>query len=146
MRFRKFLTASSILLALTLTANVASGLRQPLTESKDQLKLKYDLAITDCGNGRVMIVLTISDEGRLAPLDAVELAVNSKDSTGQPEVWLSMAIRKQNGKQTASVELMRDLAQRAELYLLTSHVDGKQTTEECEYPIRVADYLAQEKK
>src|SRR6266567_5435317 len=121
---RKLLTLI-ILLAAALTASVASGLRQPLTESKDQLKLKYDVAVTDCGNGRVMITLTLSDEGRLKPLDAVELCVNGKDNSGQPEVWLSMAIRKDNGKQTTSVELMRDLAQRADLYLLTSHVDGK---------------------
>jgi hypothetical protein len=145
MRARKLITLI-VLLAAVLTAGVAFALRQPLTESKAQLKLAYDVAITDCGNGRMMINLTITDEGRLAPLDAIELAVNSNDKTGQPEVWLKMGVRKENGKQTASVELMRDLAQRAELYLLTGHVDGKQMTEECEYSIRVADYLVGEKK
>src|ERR1700683_4103948 len=36
-----------------------------LRETKDQLKLKYEVAVEEHGSGRVTVVFTLADEGRL---------------------------------------------------------------------------------
>ena len=46
-----------------------------LGESKEELKLKYDVKVTDHGTGRVTIVLTLEDEGRLTPLTDIQFRI-----------------------------------------------------------------------
>jgi len=115
-----------VLAAIVLSANLAWALGLELGESKEQLKLKYDVSVVDHGTGRVTITLTIADEGRLVPLDrGVELLIPSKEGTGYVDLSVSLNRRKVEGKQVVSVHLTKELAERAAIQLNTDNLDGK---------------------
>ncbi|WP_020475671.1 hypothetical protein [Zavarzinella formosa] len=114
-----------VVAGIFLSANPAGALGFQLGETKEQLKLKYDVSVTDHGNGRVSITLTIADEGRLTPLNSVDLHIPSQDETGYADLSLSMAAKKVDGKLVASVHLKKELAERAQIQLRTSSLDGK---------------------
>jgi len=128
--------------ALVLGADPAWAEGFQLGETKEQLKLKYGVLLTDHGTGRVTVTLTIADEGRLKPLNSVDLGIPSKDGTGYFDLALSLATRKVDGKQVVSVHLKRELAERAEFDLKTSTLDGKQEALTWYYhKIPIAEYL-----
>ncbi len=114
-----------VLAALVLAAGAAWAMGFQLGETKEQLRLKYDVSSVDHGTGRVTVNLTIADEGRLKPLDSVDLVIPSNDGTGFVDLSLPLATRKVGGKLLASVHLKRELADRAEIQLRTSTLDGK---------------------
>ena len=128
--------------ALVLTATLAWAEGLGLGETKEQLKLKYDLSVVDHGTGRVTVSLTIADQGRLKPLDSVELAIPSKDGTGYFDLAVSLATKTVDGKLLVSVHLKRELAERAEIHLKTSSLDGKQEPLTWYYhAIPIAEYI-----
>ena len=57
------LPALFALLAILLCAQSAYSMGRVLGETKEQLKLQYELKVTDHGTGRVTAVLTLSDAG-----------------------------------------------------------------------------------
>jgi hypothetical protein len=59
MHVRKFCLLSIFFGALVLDTNLAWALGLQLGETKEQLKLKYDVAAVDHGTGRVTINLTL---------------------------------------------------------------------------------------
>jgi hypothetical protein len=123
-------------------AGLAWALGYGLGETKEQLKLAYDVSSVDNGADRVSVTLTIADEGRLKPVTSVELAVPSKDETGYYDLSLSLATSHVNGRQVARVQLKRELAERAEFWLKTSTLDGKTTPLTWYYHvIPIAKYL-----
>ena len=71
-------------------------------------------ACPTAGPFSVTITFTLADEGRLKPLDSVDLSIPSKDkhkSGGfMSDLSLSLATRKVDGKQVASVHLKKELA------------------------------------
>ena len=126
MNVRKTCLPWVVLAAIVLSANLAWALGLELGESKEQLKLKYDVAVVDHGTGRVTVTLTIADEGRLAPLDrGVELLIPSKGETGVVDLSLNLDRRKVDGKQVIRVHLTKELAERASIQLNTDTLDGK---------------------
>ena len=114
-----------------------------LSETKEQLGLKYDVAVTDHGTGRVTVMLTIADEGRLTLLSrGVNFVIPSKDGTGYVDLAFNMERRKVDGKQVMSVQLQRELAERAKIQLQTDKLDGKPLALTWYYhAIPVKDYL-----
>src|SRR5438067_432315 len=112
--------------ALVSATGIAWPLGEGLSETKEQLKLDYVVAITDHHDGRVTITLTLGDEGRLKPLNSIDLIVPGKDGTGSVDIAVSMATKNEDGKLVARCELTRELAERAEIQLRTSSLDGKQ--------------------
>lgn len=134
---------SSVAFALAaFTASSAWALGLQLGESKEELKLDYEVSVTDHGTGRVTVVLTIADEGRLKPLRSVDLMVPNDDGNGFVDLSVSVATQEIDGNQVARIHLRKELAQRAQLRLNTSHLDGKQTPRTWYYHvIPVADYL-----
>ena len=131
------------LAAISLAAGQAWALGFELGETKDQLKLQYDVSATDHGTGRVTINLTIADEGRLKPLDrGVALVIPSKDKSGYVDLSVSLERRLENGKQIVSVHLTRELAERGQIQLKTNTLDGKQQPLTWYYHvIPIADYI-----
>jgi hypothetical protein len=125
MAVRKLCVSLLAFAAVALIANLVWALGHQLSESKDELKLKYDLVVQDHGTGRVTAVLTIADEGRLKPLDSVDLVIPGSDKTGYLDLSVSLATSKENGKVVARAHLNKDLAERAELQLKTHALDGK---------------------
>ncbi len=116
--------------AVVLMAERAWGIGFVLGESKEELKLKYDVAVTDHGTGRVTIVFTLADEGRLKPLDEVQLVVpdQEKNKDGSYGMDLVVSIKlydRDDGKRVGRIHLLRELAERAQIRLNTHTMDGK---------------------
>ena len=129
MDVRKFCLPSIVFAAIALTVNLAWAAGFGLGQTKEQLKLKYDVSVKDHGTGRVTVTFTLADEGRIKPLNSVNLSILSKDKHKDggymSDLSLSLATRKVDGKQVASVHLKKELAERAEIQLRTSTLDGK---------------------
>ena len=101
-------------------------------ETKQELKLDYDVEVHDNGGGRVSVVFTIADEGRLKPISSFDVAAPSKDKSGYYDLVVPMAVRDggvSGGKRGIMFQLTRDLAERGEIDLKTSTFDGKQMME-----------------
>ncbi len=149
---RKFRFLSLVFSIIVLSASVTWALGFGLGETKEQLKLKYEIKVLDHGNDCVTVSLIITDEGRLNPLNSVDLVIpnkESKDGSGSPDLSLSLAIRKVDGKQVVRAHLKKELAERAEIQLRTSGLDGKQEPQTWYYhTIPIAEHIKnkQEKK
>ena len=116
-----------VFVALVLPASHVWALGLELSESKEQLKLKYEVSLVDHGTGRVTIHVTIADEGRLKPLQNIELAVPGQDGTGYYDLVVSLETRDANGKQSVRAHLSKELAERGSIRLITRTLDGKQS-------------------
>ncbi len=114
---------------LALAACFAWGEGLGLGETKEELELNYDVKVTDHGTGRVTIVFTLEDTGRLKPLSEIQLAIPAKEPNERgsyySDLTVSMATRKDGNKRVARVHVLRELAERAEIRLTTRHLDGK---------------------
>lgn len=104
----------------------AWGLGFELGETKEQLKLQYDVSWMDHHTGRFTVHVAISDEGRLGPLRTVELQICPEDGTGRVDLSAALSPREADGKRIYSVHLTRELVERAEIHLVTDHLDGKE--------------------
>jgi hypothetical protein len=115
---------------LLMTTALARGEGFGLGETMVQLKLEYEVSVKDHGTGRITVTFTLTDEGRLKPLNSVDLSIPSKDKHksggNMSDLSLSLATRKVDGKLVATVHLKKDLAERAVIRLTTSNLDGKQ--------------------
>ncbi|HYD02016.1 MAG TPA: hypothetical protein VEB22_12380 [Phycisphaerales bacterium] len=123
-----------LLVAAALAAGLVRGERAAgarallgfeLKETKEELKLQYDVKVQDNGGGRMSVTFTLADEGRITPLTAVKVAVPSADKSGYFDVVLHLAPYEKDGKKIYMLHLTRDLTERGELNLVTSTMDGK---------------------
>jgi hypothetical protein len=120
------------LTALALSADRAWALGEILGQSKEELKLKYDVSVTDHGTGRVTIVFTLADAGRLKPLTAVDFAIPAEKKNADGGRWMDLVVaidmrKTADGKRVGRVHIRREWAERGQIRLLTSSLDGKQT-------------------
>ncbi len=113
------LSSLAIIALLGLAVNVAWGLGFQLSETKEQLGLKYEVSAVTHESGRVTITLTIVDQGKLKPLDSVSLYIPSNDKSGYSDLSVALATEDVDGKLLASAHLSRELAERAEIHLQT---------------------------
>jgi hypothetical protein len=133
--------------ALLSLADRARGMGEILGQTKEELKLKYEVVVHDLTGGRVTVEFTLADEGRLKPLDGVELMVpaREKDASGGYSMDLMVPVEVKSGKdgkRVARVQLTRELAERAEIWLTTYWFDGKQLVmTRYHHVIPVAKYL-----
>lgn len=135
-----------VLTAIALPASIAWALGFELGESKEELKLNYDVSVTDHKTGRVTIVLKIADYGRLKPVYSVDLSIPAKESHNgrghYADLVVALALRKEDGKDVARVHILKELAERASIQLKTNHRDGKQAAATWYYHrIPIAKYL-----
>ena len=154
MRLRTARYAAVVLVGVAVlgSAGRALGIGFILGQTKDELRLKYDLAVSEVDLPErgilVTVVLTIADEGRLAPLDEVQLVVpeKKKDRPGGygSDLVVSIDMRKtQDGKRVGRVQFLRELAERAELQLNTYTLDGKtDPSTRLHHVIPIAKHLA----
>ena len=126
MLLRTLFLPSLALAAVLLATNSAHALGFALGETKEELQLDYEVSVEDHGTGRVSVVLTIADEGRLGPLNSVDLMIPSRERNGPVDLSLSLDVKEVDGKKVARVHLIKHLAERAEFQLKTSTLDGKQ--------------------
>jgi hypothetical protein len=119
--------AATAFAAVALVASIAWALGEGLGETKEQLKLQYDVSLTDHGTGRMTVNLTIADQGRLKPLESVDLVIPSNDGTGFVDLSVPLATKEVDGKLFVRVHLKKELAERAVMQLRTHRFDGKET-------------------
>src|SRR5579871_3320890 len=103
----------------------AHGLGLKLGQTKEQLKLAYEISCIEHGTGRVTVNLTIADEGRLQPLTGVELVIPGETGTGFVDLSIPLALRSVDGNSCVNIHLKREWARRAEIQLKTRTLDGK---------------------
>jgi hypothetical protein len=117
--------------ALLSLADRAWGLGEILGQTMEELKLGYEVVVRDLGGaGRVAIEFALTDEGRLKPLDGVELMVPARETDNADGHFMDLVVpvelKLERGKRVARVQLTRELAERAEIWLTTYWFDGKQ--------------------
>lgn len=122
--FTRVWSALIVVATVAMAANVAYALGLQLGESKEELKLDYNVVTADYGTGRVTATLTIADEGRLTPLTGVYLVIPNEEGSGYVDLSLALATEEVDGKQVVRIHLKKELAQRAEFQLRTSTLDG----------------------
>jgi hypothetical protein len=132
MRMRTLRLSAAVLVAAVTfwTANQVWGMGFYLRQTKDELKLKYDVAVQDHGTGRVTVVFTLADEGRLKPLEAVQLVVPAQAQNPDGSHWMDLVVsidmsETDGDKRVGRVHLLKGLAERAEFHLNTHTMDGK---------------------
>ena len=136
-----------LLAALVLTVDRASAMGEILGQTKEELELKYDVAVQDHGTGRITAVLTLADEGRLKPVYAVELVIPGKEKEPDGGRYMDLVVsldtnQSDDGKRVARVHIRKELAERAKIWLTTSTFDGKQLVlTRYHHVIPVAKYL-----
>lgn len=117
--------------AVALMTGTLFALGEILGESKEELQLKYDVAVYNHGTGRVTVTFTLEDEGRLKPISSVDLHIPSaeKHKAGgfKSDLTIAMALREHDGKKVARAHLRKDWAERAFIEVKTGHLDGKLT-------------------
>src|ERR1700677_2563262 len=97
MPLRRLGLAFSVFALGPFVAAPAHGMGEKLGQTKEQLKLAYDVSCIEHGSGRVTVNLTIADEGRLKPLTAVELLIPGEGGTGFVDLSIPLAVRKVDG-------------------------------------------------
>ena len=134
MKLTRTLRRVSLLLVATVvvvwTADRACGVGFVLGETKEDLKLKYDVSVTDHGTGRVTVVFTLANEGRLKPLDEVQLVIPGQEKSRDGGHWMDLVVSIQmtqlaDGNRVGRIHIRRDLAERAQIRLNTHTMDGK---------------------
>jgi hypothetical protein len=101
-----------------------------LSQTKEELKLKYDVAVEEHSSGRVTVVLTLADEGRLKPLDDVQLVIPGQEKNADGSHWMDLVVsidmrQADDGKRVGRVHIRKEMARRAEIQLNTHTMDGK---------------------
>jgi hypothetical protein len=134
-RSLRVLAVVILLAAVFGTAGRAGAIGFVMGQSKEELKLKYDVTVEhhtfdERGTGRVTVVLTLADEGRLKPLDEVQLVIPGKGKNKDGSHWMDLVVsiemvKAEGGKRVGRVHMLRELAERAQIQLNTHTLDGK---------------------
>lgn len=127
---RRWLAAGFLAALTVFSIGRAWGIGFILSQTREELKLKYEVTAEDHGTGRVTIVLTLKDEGRLKPLDDVQFVIPAQEKNKDGSYWMDLVVspvltQQPNGDRVARVHILRSLAERAEFQLNTHTLDGK---------------------
>lgn len=133
--------------AVVWMAGHALGLGFMLGQTKKELKLEYDVSVYDHKTGRVTIKFTLADEGRLKPLDAVQLSIPGKKKNKDGGNWMDLVVaidmkKTDGGKRVGRIHILKELAERAEIWLNTHTMDGKkQVMTRLHHIIKIEKYM-----
>lgn len=120
----------AVIVLMVISPSFAFAIGFGLGESKEALKLEYDLSAYDHDTGRITITLKLVDTGRLKPITSVDLTIPSDEKHvgggSKSDLTMSMALKKDGAKQVARIHIRKDWAERAEIQIKTGHLDGKQ--------------------
>lgn len=126
---------------------IAWGIGFVLGESKEELELEYDVAVTDHGTGRVTVVFTLINAGRLEPLDEVQLAIPAEEKNPDGGHWMDLVVSidmhaADDGRKVGRVHILKSLAERGEIQLNTHTLDGQlDPLTRLHHVIPIAEYM-----
>ena len=72
-RFSRLATGGLAVAVVLLTCGRGWATYYKLGPTKDEWGLKYDVDVTDAGNGKLNVEFTLADEGRLKPFYTLEV-------------------------------------------------------------------------
>ncbi len=146
-RISRVATGFLVVAAIVLMSDRSWAIRHGLAPSKDEWKLKYDVAVEDTGSDTLTIVFTLADEGRLKPIYSIDLVAFSKQTDNQGgrsyDVMEPIKLKPtQDGKRAGKVQLRKEFVDRAKIRIITLTVDGqRQPSGGVFYDIPIAKYL-----
>jgi hypothetical protein len=137
-RLSRLATGVLVVAAIILMCDRCWAIYHMLGPSKDDWKMKYDVAVNDAGGDALTVVFTLADEGRLKPFYSIELVAFSQqaDSQGGRSYDVKAPIQlkpTQDGKRVGQVQVRKKFADRAQIRILTLTVDGKRQTQGAAY-------------
>jgi hypothetical protein len=140
-------TGMLIVATIVLMSDRSWAIRYGLAPSKDDWKLKYDVAVHDADGDKLTVVFTLADEGRLKPIYSIDLVAFSKQTDNQGgrsyDVMVPIELKPtQDGKRVGEVQIRKEFVDRAKIRIITLTVDGKrQPSGGAFYDIPIAKYL-----
>jgi len=136
-----------VVAAMVLMSGRCWAIRYGLGPSKDDWKLKYDVAVYDADSDKLTVVFTLADEGRLKPIYSIDLVAFSQQTDNQGgrtyDVILPIELKTTtDGKRAGEVLIRKEFVDRAKIRIITLTVDGKrQPSGGAFYDIPIAKYL-----
>ncbi len=129
-RSSRLMTAILVFAGILLTSGRSWAIYNVLGPSKNEWGLKYDVEINDVGGGKVNVVLIFADEGRLKPLDLIELfALNPQiDEQGGHSYDVKERITlkaTKDGRLVGQVQMGKEFVDRAQIRIVTHTLDGR---------------------
>jgi hypothetical protein len=117
-----------------------------LGPSKDEWGLKYDVEVIAADEGKLNVMFTLADEGRLKPIySATVIALSKPDRDGSRTHVLRAPIelkRTTNGKRVGQVQIREEFLNDAMIRILTLTVDRRrQTAGAAYYDIPVKGFI-----
>jgi hypothetical protein len=146
-RLSRLTTGVLVIAAIALMSGRCWAIYYGLGPSKDEWKLKYDVAVHDADGDKLTVVFTLADEGRLKPFYSIDLVAFSKqtDSQGGRSYDVMVPIKLKpaaDGKRTGQVQIRKEFVDRAKIRIITLMVDGKrQPSGGAVYDIPIGKYL-----
>ena len=140
-------TGVLVVAAMVLTSDRCWAIRAGLGPSKDEWKLKYDVAVYEADGDKLTVVFTLADEGRLKPIYSIDLVVFSKQTDNQGgrtyDVNVPIELKStEDGKRAGQVQIRKEFADRAKIRIITLTVDGqRQPSGGAFYDIPIAKFL-----
>jgi hypothetical protein len=146
-RLSRLATGLLVVTAIVLMSGRCWAIRYGLAPSQDEWKLKYVVAIDDAGSDTLTVVFTLVDEGRLKPIDSVDLVAFSKQTDNQGgrsyDVMAPIELKTtQDGRRVGQVQIRKEHLNRAKIRIITHRVNGqRQPSGGAFYDIPIAKYL-----
>ena len=146
-RLSRLVTGMLVVAAIVLMSGGCWAIRYGLGPSKGEWKLKYDVAVYDADSDKLTVVFTLADEGRLKPVDSIDLVAFSKQTDNQGgrsyDVMVPIELKTTtDGKRAGQVQIRKEFADRAKIRIITHMVDGqRQPSGGAFYDIPIGKYL-----
>ena len=146
MNLRLSRTATSLLVfaSVLLIAGRCWAVFVPLGPSKDEWGLKYDVQVTPANGDQVNVLFTLTDEGRLKPVYTTTLVAFRPNSDGSrtylAQIPFVMKPTKDGGL-AGQVQVSKEVADIAQIRILTLSVDGKRLSATASYYIPLKRFL-----
>lgn len=146
-RLSRLAKAVLVVAVILLMSGRSWAIYNVLGPSKDEWGLKYDVEVKDAGGGKVTVVFTLADEGRLKPLDSIELFAFSRETDNQGghsyDVRAPIELKTtKDGRRAGQALMGKEFIDRAQIRILSRMFDGQpQTSGFACYEIPVKRFL-----
>jgi hypothetical protein len=146
-RLSRLATGMLVIAAMVLMSDRCWAIRHGLGPSKDEWKLKYDVAVYDAGSDKLTVVFTLADEGRLKPIYSIDLVAFSRQTDNQGgrtyDVMVPVEMKTaEDGKRVGQVQIRKEFLDRAKIRIITLTFDGqRQPSGGAFYDIPIAKHL-----
>jgi hypothetical protein len=139
--------ATAVVAVILLTSGRSWAIYNVLGPSKDEWGLKYDVEVNSADGDTATVIFTLADEGRLKPVESIELFAFSKETDSQGghgyDVKAPIVLKTtKDGRRVGQVQIRKEFLDRAQLRMLSRMFDGQpQSSGFACYEIPVSRFL-----